>query len=221
MAETETAFSRNYAVFMPSVLIIDDDLLIRQGLRSLLEEEYGSVVFAEATVAEYAMAEVAKRKWDLIILDVSHPNKDGFSLLDRIRRRHPLAPVLVMDAHGDPRQARRAQKMGAAGFAGKDAAREDLSQAFRNVIEGRKHFGGFPEDSRMLSPDLKSLSPRESRVMLALASGKRTTDIAADLNLSIKTVCTYRRRILDKLMLESTADLVRHVLYNNLSQTAR
>jgi DNA-binding NarL/FixJ family response regulator len=206
---------------MPSVLIIDDDLLIRQGLRSLLEQEYGTVLFGEAMVAEYALAEAAKRKWDLIVLDVSHPNRGGFPLLEKIRRRCPIAPVLVMSARSDLRQARRAQQIGAAGFSAKDAAREALALAFRDVLAGRKHFGDFSGDSQTLSLDPKSLSPRESRVMFALANGKRTIDIAADLQLSTKTVSTYRRRVLDKLMLDSTADLVRHVVYHNLSEATR
>jgi two-component system invasion response regulator UvrY len=203
---------------MPSVLIIDDDLLVRQGLRSLLEQELPGVLFGEVMVAEDALAEVAKRAWSLVILDIGTPNipdRDGFPLLDKIRRRRSVAPVLVMSPRTDPRYARRAQQLGATGYSGKDAAPEDLCEAIRNVVAGRKHFDGFQ------SPELKDLSPRECRVMLALASGKRTTDIATDLNLSAKTVSTYRRRILDKLMLDTTADLVRHVVYHNLSGAAR
>jgi len=206
---------------MPSVLIIDDDLLIRQGLRSLLEQEYRSVLFGEAMVAEYAVAEAAKRKWDLIVVDVSYPHEGGFSLLAKIRRRCCLAPVLAMSARADLRQARRAQQMGASGFSAKDAAREERALAFRDVLAGRKHFGGFSGDTQTLSPDLKSLSPRESRVMFALVNGRRTIDIATDLQLSTKTVSTYKRRVLDKLMLDSTADLVRHVVLHNLSEATR
>jgi DNA-binding NarL/FixJ family response regulator len=209
------------AIHMPSVLIIGDDVLIRQGLRSLLEQDYRGVLFGEAMVAQYALTEIAKRKWDLIILDISNPSKDGLSLLDKIQRRDSLAPVLVLSSGSDLRQVARAQQLGAAGFSPKDASREDLSRALKDILAGRRNFGRFPGDSRTLSRDLKSLSPRESRVMLALASGKRTIDIASDLNLSTKTVSTYRRRVLDKLMLDSTADLVRHVVYHKLSDAAR
>jgi DNA-binding NarL/FixJ family response regulator len=203
---------------MPSVLIIDDDQLIRQGLRSLLEQELPGVLFGEVMVAEDALAEVAKRTWSLVILDIasqSVPDRDGFFLLDKIRRRRSAAPVLVMSARTNPTHARRAQQLGATGYSGKDAAPEDLCDAIRDVIAGRKHFDGLQ------SPELKDLSPRECRVMLALVSGRRTTDIATDLNLSVKTISTYRRRVLDKLMLDTTADLVRHVVYHNLSAERR
>jgi DNA-binding NarL/FixJ family response regulator len=189
---------------MPCVLIIDDNLLIRQGLRSLLEQELPGVLFGEVMGSEDALAEIAGPKWDLIILDVGPPNSpdtDGFFLLNQIRRRDSLVPVLVMSERQDPRHARLAQEFGATGYAGKDSGREDLSAAIQNVFAGRKHFAGSQR------PNLKNLSPRESRVMLALASGKRATEIATDLNLSIKTVSTYRRRALDKMLLDTTADL--------------
>lgn len=207
---------------MLSVLVIDDDLLIRQGLRSLLEQEYRGVLVGEARVAGDALAEVARRRWDLVILDIDGPHipdKDGFSLLEKIRRRDFLTPVLVMSTRAELRHARRAQQMGASGYSSKDADLSDLAQAIRDVFAGRAHFDGFqlPEYEGPVFFDRKSLSQREHRVMLALANGKRTTDIAVELNLSIKTVSTYKRRVLNKLMLDSTADLVRHVVTHNLS----
>jgi DNA-binding NarL/FixJ family response regulator len=206
---------------MPSVLIIDDDLLVRQGLRSLLDQEYRGILFGEAQVAEEALGEVARRKWDLIILDITYssiPGKDGFHLLDEIRKRYSPAPVLAMSTRTDRRHARRAQQMGAIGYSGKDTARADLSRAIRDVLAGKRHFNGFDplQQAGALSPS-HALSPREYRVLLGLASGKRATEIAADLKLSIKTVSTYKRRLLDKLRLDSTADLVRHVMYHKLS----
>ncbi len=207
---------------MPSFLVIDDDLFIRQGLRSLLGQEYPGMFFGEARVAEEAMAEVGSRRWDLIVLDIGSPNApdlDGFSLLEMIRSRYYLAPVLAMSARPDLRQARRAQQMGADGYSGKDESPAGLSRAIRDIFAGRKHFGGFelPEYMGPVLVDRKSLSEREHRVMLAMVNGKRGTDIATELNLSRKTVCTYRRRLLDKLRLDSTADLVRHVMFHNLS----
>jgi len=207
---------------MPSVLVIDDDLLIRQGLRSLLEREYPGVLIGEAKVTGDAMAEVGRRRWDLIILDVGSPNHqdaDGFSLLEDICLRYFLAPVLVLSTRAELRHARRAQQTGATGYCGQDAHLVELAQAIRDVLAGRTHFGDFPLPAYEgpVHFDRKSLSQREHRVMLALASGKRATDIATELNLSIKTVSTYRRRVLDKLMLDSTADLVRHVVNHRIS----
>jgi DNA-binding NarL/FixJ family response regulator len=207
---------------MPSVLVIDDDLFIRHGLRSLLEQEYPGVFFGEARIAEEALDQVASRRWDLIILDIGCRNMaemDGFFLLEKIRSRYFLAPVLTMSARPDLRRARRAQQMGADGYSGKDAAPADLSRAIRDVFAGRKHFSGFqlPEYTGPVLFDRKSLSQREHGVMLAIVNGKRATDIATELNLSKKTVCTYRRRLLDKLRLDSTADLVRHTMFHNVS----
>jgi two-component system, NarL family, invasion response regulator UvrY len=204
---------------MPSVLIIDDNLLIRRGLRSVLQQQYREIVFGEARNGDEALAAVAGRKWDLIIMDIGAPFKSSGGLLGEIRKRYPAARVLAMSPQTDLRHAIRAQEIGATGYAGKDSAPAELTRAVRDVLAGQKHFDGLHllENAEAILPTLNTLSPREYRVMLSLGNGKRATDIAAELNLSIKTVSTYKRRLLTKLRLNSLADLVRYVIDNKLS----
>ncbi|HEX3744925.1 MAG TPA: response regulator transcription factor [Bryobacteraceae bacterium] len=201
---------------MRSALLIDENLLTREGLKYLLSREYPRVVLDEARNDKEARAKVAMRPWDLVVLDVSHSTEDGFRLLGDIRRHYPAIPVLVMSTQAELLYGVRAKKAGAKGYAGKDAARADLVRAIRNVLSGDTSFESQPRENAELLRKLNSLSPREYRVMLALGNGKRATDIATDLDLNVRTISTYKRRVLNKLQLRSTADLVRHVIDHKL-----
>ena len=162
---------------------------------------------------------MAKQQWDLIVIDVSLPDADGFSVLTEIRKCHPTAPVVALSGQTDLRHAARAKRMGASGYAGKDGSHSKLVSAIRDVLGGKDHFTGFglPEDTEIVLPSLDSLSPREYAVMLALGAGKRITDIAAELQLSSKTIGTYKHRLLKKLKLRSVAELVRFLIDHNIS----
>jgi len=204
---------------MPSVLIVDDHLLFRQGLKQMLSQEYRGLAFGEAKTSDEAAALLARQPWDLVILDIAIPSKDGFYVLQEIRRRHPYTRVLVLTMHADSEYSLRAQQMGASGYICKNASRADLLRAFKSVLAGKKYF-----DDQLSAgtggktvPKHADLSTREYRVMLAFAAGKRASEIAGELNLSVKTISTYKRRLLDKLELHSTADLVRYVIDNRLS----
>jgi DNA-binding NarL/FixJ family response regulator len=139
--------------------------------------------------------------------------------LDEIRKRHPTLRVLAMSDHAEFLYAVRARQMGAKGYAAKDASRTDLVRAVRDVMAGKEYFDAIemPKNGPALVPKIGNLSAREYSIMLALGNGERATDIANKLNLSIKTVSTYKRRILNKLQLLSLADLVRHVMDHKLS----
>jgi two-component system, NarL family, invasion response regulator UvrY len=204
---------------MPSVLIIDDHLLLRQGLKQMLNQEYRGLVFGDAKSSDEARTHLARQPWDLVVLDITIPGDDGFIVLREIRQRHPATPVLVLSMHSDPQYAVRAHAMGASGYICKSAGRADLLKAFSSVLAGRKHFGELPlaSPANEASPPHTVLSARERRVILALAAGKRTGEIANELKLSSKTVSTYKRRVLNKLHLRSTADMVRYVIDNRLS----
>jgi DNA-binding NarL/FixJ family response regulator len=201
------------------ILIVDDHLLIRSGLKQVLSEEYRGVVLGEARTADEALLQIAKQPWDLVALDISIRGKDGFYVLRQTLLRRPGTRVLMLSIGADPLQAARALQMGAAGYICKDAGRSDLVKAFKNVLAGKRYFDEFHSlNSRAHGTKRNtSLSAREYNVLLALAAGKRSGEIAAELNLSIKTVSTFKRRILDKLHLKSTADLVRYVIENQLS----
>jgi two-component system invasion response regulator UvrY len=204
---------------MPSILVIDDNLLARQGLVNLLESEFGTVFVGQAKDRLEALPELAGRKWDLVVLDFSDPKREGLVLLGHVRKLQPSAQCLVLTGRSHAREAARVRQMGACGYASKDGARAELSRAIRDLLAGKKHFASSDAhgDPSIPSPPGKGLSPQEYRVMLALAGGRRATDIAAEFNLSVKTVSTYKRRILDKLHLDSVVDLVRYVIENQLS----
>jgi len=205
---------------MPSILIVDDHLLIRYGLRQMLSHEYRGLVIGEAKSAEEAEIWLAKRpSWDLVILALALPGQDGFYVLQEIRHRYVSTRVLVLTMHADPHYALRARQMGASGYVCKSASRGDLLKAVKSVLAGKEYFGDFSSRGTVseIVPRHACLSTREYAVMLAFAEGKRASEIASELNLSAKTVSTYKRRLLNKLELHSTADLVRYVIDQRLS----
>ena len=208
---------------MPSALIIDDHVVVRHGLKQMLREEFRGITFGDAANAVEARLALAKRPWDLVVLDIGMPGQDGFEVLREIRRDHPQMRVLVLSVHLERQYAAQALELGATGYVSKDASRSELLKAFRAVFAGKRYLSrsisGEPIPKAASSEDSphKALSAREVVVMRALAMGKRSGEIAAQLNLNIKTVSTYKRRILNKLQLNSTADLVRYFIDHNLS----
>ena len=204
-----------------SILIVDDHLLTRLGLKQVLGHEFRDVVFGEAKTAEDALARIKEQPWHLVILDVSLPDDDdGFSVLREIYARHPQAAVLVLGMHPDSKYAARSLQLGASGYISKSSGRSDLLKAVGDVLDGKRHFSGSvrrgarSQRSAALHADL---SAQEYKVLLALAAGTRTSEVAAELNVSAKTVSTYKRRILNKLGIKSTAGLVRYVIDHKLS----
>jgi DNA-binding NarL/FixJ family response regulator len=204
---------------MPSVLIVDDHLLVRQGLKQMLSQEYRGLVFGEAKSSDEAAVRLARQPWDLVILDIAIPSKDGFYVLQDIRCRHPSTRVLVLSVHADPQYAARAEQLGASGYVCKNAGRADLLRAFKSVLAGKRYFADLLSPGTLAEtvPGHACLSTREYEIMLAFAAGKRPGEIAAELDLSAKTVSTYKRRVLNKLGLKSTAHLVRYVIDHKLS----
>lgn len=204
-----------------SILIVDDHLLIRLGLKQVLGHEFRDVVFGEAETADEALAQIKAQPWRLVILDVSLPDDDdGFSVLRELCARRPEATALVLGMHPDSQYAARSLQLGASGYISKSSGRSDLLKAVGDVLDGKKHFS---ESVRREARSQRSaglhtnLSAQEYKVLLALAAGRRTGEVAAELNLSAKTVSTYKRRVLNKLGLESTAGLVRYVIDHKLS----
>lgn len=202
------------------ILIVDDHLLVRQGLKQVLHFEYRDIVFGDARTAEEALAQIKAHPWGLVILDVSLPGADGFSVLREICARCPQTPVLMLSMHADSQYAARSRQLGATGYISKSSGRTDLLTAVRNVLGGKEYFDGLIRqgvDNEESAAPQTNLSARELTVLLALAAGRRTGEIAAELNLSGKTISTYKRRVLNKLGLQSTADLVRYVIEHKLS----
>src|ERR1035441_1067303 len=203
------------------ILIVDDHLLIRMGLKQLLGNEFRDVVFGEAETAGEALAQIQAQRWRLVILDVSLPDDgDTFSVLRELRVRHPQSAVLVLGIDPDSQYAARSLQLGASGYISRSSGRAHLLKAVTVVLDGNKHFS---ESVRREVRTRKSaalhtdLSAREYKVLLSVAAGRRTGEAAADLSLSPKTVSTYKRRVMNKLRVKSTADLVRYVIHHKLS----
>jgi DNA-binding NarL/FixJ family response regulator len=203
-----------------SILIVDDHLLVRQGLKRLLSHEYRDLAFGEARTSEEALAQFKAQPWRLVILDIGLPDQDGFFVLQEIRTLRPEAAVLMLSMHPDSLYTARSLRLGAAGYVSKSSERSTLLKAIKSVLDGKTYFSESIRrevDNPRSSPLHADLSTQECKVLLAVAAGRRTGAIAAELNLSHKTVSTYKRRVLNKLGVTSTADLVRYVIDHKLA----
>jgi DNA-binding NarL/FixJ family response regulator len=207
------------------ILIVDDHAVIYQGLKRILDDEFEGATFGEARHSQEALDLVSRERWDLVILDVDLPGRGGLDVLKQMRAEHPKLPVLMFSMHSEEQFAVRALKAGASGYVAKDSASERLVEAIRKVIRGGRYVSAALAEklaadlSRDVSPvSHEILSDREFEVMRMIAEGKTTTAIADLLSLSVKTVSTYRARILEKLQLETTSQLIRYVIDHGLDR---
>jgi two-component system invasion response regulator UvrY len=205
------------------VLIADDHAVFRRGLRETLAEAFSKVTFGEARTAQEAVEHVRRQDWDVIILDISMPGKSGLDILDELKRLRPKLPILLLSMHPEEQFARRALKGGAAGYLTKESVPEELKEAVRKVVMGGRYVSATLAEK--LAVDLRAgadtplhelLSDREFQVLRMIASGKTVKDIADELSLSVKTVSTYRARILEKSGMKTNAELIRYALQSQL-----
>jgi two-component system, NarL family, invasion response regulator UvrY len=203
---------------MQRVLLVDDHAVVRKGVRAILEDHMPGVQIAEAANGDEALAAVAEN-FDAVVLDLSMPGRDGFDLLTEIKHRHPKLPVLIMSLHGEEQFAVRALRAGASGYLTKSTAPEQLVSAVTKVLRGGRYISESLADR--LAADVggessgsphERLSDREFDVMRGIASGRSVSEIAAQMHLSVKTVSTYRTRLLDKMGMTSNAELTRYAL---------
>ena len=205
------------------ILIADDHAVVRRGLRDTLAEAYSRATFGEAKTAQETLESVARQNWDVVILDISMPGKSGLDILDDLHRLRPKLPILLLSMHPEGQFARRALKSGAAGYLTKESVPEELKEAVRRVQAGGRYFSAtlaeklaFDLHSDADLPVHELLSDREFQVLRMLASGKTVKQIADEISLSVKTVSTYRARILLKTRLKTTAELIRYALQAGL-----
>src|SRR5579863_6580467 len=208
---------------MLRILIADDHTVVRKGLRQILLEEFPTAEITETSDAAALFMKVLREEWDVVITDISMPDKSGLEVLQQIRRDYPRLPVLILSAHPEDQYAIRALKAGANGYLCKDSASEELVTAIRRILLGKKYITSslaeklaFHLDQEADRPPHESLSDREFEVMKFLASGKVVSEIANQLCLSVTTISTYRARILAKMNLRTNYDLTRYAMENNL-----
>jgi len=208
---------------MIAVMLADDHTLLRAGLRRLLQHAGGISVEGEAGNGLEALKLLGQRPWDLLVLDMSMPGRDGVDLIRQIRHEYPRTPILVLTMHGEQQYAVRAIKAGAAGYLTKDSAAEELVVAVRKVAAGGRYLSQSLAESiafeRQADTDTLPhllLSDRELSVFRYLAAGLSNSDIARLLFLSVKTVSTYKCRILVKMQLRNQTDLARYAIRHRL-----
>jgi len=200
------------------VLLADDHKIVRDGLRRILVAAEGFEVAGEAADGDQALALVRQSPFDVAVLDMSMPGLSGIDLVKRLRAERPEMRLLVLSMHGEEQYAARVLKAGAAGYLGKDSAAEQLVGVLRKIAAGGVHIGEAAAAS-LVSGERhahQSLTDRELEVLRLLVEGESPTGIADKLHLSVKTVSTHKSRVLEKLGLRSTADLVRYALENRL-----
>ena len=208
---------------MLRILITDDHAVVRRGLKQVLEEEFDQVVFGEAQNTREMLEHLQKKAWDVVILDITLPGRSGLEVLGELKLTHPNLPVLVLSMHPEDQYGIRVLKSGASGYMTKESAPDEIVMAIRKVLRGGKYVSpslaerlAFNLEVNGEKPIHEALSDREYEVMLMIASGKTLTEIAQKLNLSIKTVSTYRTRILEKMKMQNNAELIRYAIKNQL-----
>jgi DNA-binding NarL/FixJ family response regulator len=204
---------------MIRVLLADDHSIVRDGLKRILAATPDLQVTGEAAGGDEALALIKANDYDVVMLDMSMPGISGIDLIKRLKLERPKLKILVLSMHGESQYAARALKAGAAGYLNKDSASEALLGALRKVAAGGVHIGDAAAASLLQAgdkPPHESLSDREFEVMRLLVEGLGPTEIGERLHLSVKTVSTHKTRILDKLGLGSTAELVRYAMEHRL-----
>jgi two-component system invasion response regulator UvrY len=197
--------------------------VLRRGLKQILEDGFGKIQFGDAANAGEAIAQVAREHWDLVVMDITMPGRSGLDALKEIKTLKPNMRVIVLSVHSEDQFAVRVLKAGASGFLNKDSAPEELVKAVRKVLGGGRYVSASLAEKLAMKLDKpgdqlphQTLSDREFQVLRMIGSGKTVSEIAQDLSLSVKTVSTYRSRILEKMNLNTNAELTRYSFEHKL-----
>jgi DNA-binding NarL/FixJ family response regulator len=208
---------------MIRVLIADDHPVVRGGLKEILVRHMEGVVCDEAENSQQVLAQVRRKPLDLLILDITMPGRSGYDILSDLKLLQPKLPVLILSMHPEDQYAKRALKAGARGYLKKESAPEELMEAVRKVLAGSRFVS--PTLAEQFARDLdgggdrpihETLSAREFEILVMIGSGKTVSQIAEELHLSATTVSTYRARVLEKMSMTSTAELMRYAFRNRL-----
>jgi two-component system invasion response regulator UvrY len=208
---------------MINTLIADDHAIVRRGIRQIISEDPEITVLGEASNAEEIMSQLYEHDWNVIVLDITMPGKNGLDVLIEIKQKRPEIKVLILSMHPEEEIALRALKTGASGYLNKDSVPGELIKAIRKINDGGKYISSelaesiaFSVDKDLAIPPHELLSEREYQVMCLIASGNTLSQIATELSLSVKTVSTYRTRILEKMQMKSNVELTHYAIKHKL-----
>jgi two-component system, NarL family, invasion response regulator UvrY len=212
---------------MKRILFVDDHSILRQGVIKLLQEILEThVVFDEASDGQHAVKMAGSCEYALVLLDISLPDQNGLSVLKQMRVQNPKLPVIILSTHPEEHYVIRTLRAGAAGYVNKGCDAAVLKEAIEKVLSGKRYVS--PTQAELLADAIcdtsentrlyETLSDREYQLVCMITSGKTLTEIARELNLSVKTASTYRSRVLEKLHLRTTADIINYCIRHNLSE---
>ncbi len=208
---------------MIRVLVVDDHPIVREGLKQILSDTEDILVVDEADCGQAVLECTAKSNFDVVLLDISMPGRDGLEVLRELKQLKPKLPVLILSMYPEEHYAVRVLRGGASGYLTKSSAPDELISAIRKVASGRKYISAtlaerltYELDRDASKPLHEILSDREYQVMHMLSTGKSVKDIALELGLSVKTVSTYRSRILEKMNMKNNAEIVLYAVQNKL-----
>ena len=208
---------------MIKILIVDDHAVVRRGLRQIFSDEPGMAVYGEATDTRELANIFDTQDWDIVILDITLADRSGLDVLAELKRKRPFLPVLILSVHPEEQYAIRALKAGANGYVNKRTAPDELVRAVKKMVSGGKYIS--PALAEKLADSLhegfeqprhEKLSNREYQVTCMIASGRTLKDIGEELYLSVKTVRTYRQRIMEKMKFRSNAELIHYAIKKRL-----
>jgi DNA-binding NarL/FixJ family response regulator len=205
------------------VLIVDDHAIVRGGLKQIIADKFPQASFAEAANVHQAVWQLRNSPWDVMLLDITMPGRSGLDLLREARAIQPKVKILVVTMHPEDQYAMRVLKLGASGYLTKEKAANEVIHAVERVLAGGKYISAALAEHLVAKlhapagrPPHEKLSDREYEIMVLIAGGKSAKEIAADLSLSIKTISTYRTRLLKKMRFKTNADLIRYAMRERL-----
>jgi len=208
---------------MIKIIIADDHPIVRAGMKQIISEASDLVVADEAGDGHKLLSKTRAADFDVVILDISMPHIDGLDVLKQLKIEKPKLPVIVLSIHPEDQYALRVLKAGASGYVTKASAPDELINAIRKVYRGGKYISpaiaeklAFQLDANFEEMPHEVLSDREYQVLCMLASGKTVTEMAEELALSVKTISTYRARILEKMDMKNNAELIHYAIQNQL-----
>ena len=208
---------------MIKVIIVDDHLIVREGLKQIISDTSDISVVDEASNGQEAINKIRNNDCDVLLLDISMPGRSGLEILKEIKSELPKLSILILTMHPEEQYAVRVLRAGASGYLTKESAPDELIEAIRKVSDGGKYISSTLAEKLAFNLEIdtgkpfhQTLSDREFEVMCMISSGKTVTEIADDMSLSVKTISTYRTRILDKMRMKTNAELTYYSIKNDL-----